>query len=151
MDPDSHDQRLQTHRKFYARLITANAGLPPGSELEAALASIPREKFVGPPPWKVFTRAGYIDTNDRDPAILYQDVVVSLGVDGSLNNGQPTLHAYCISALAIGKGEHIVHVGAGSGYYTAILAQLIGETGTIDAYEIHPELAARAQHNLAQF
>ena len=151
MDQDGPAQRIQTHRNFYARLITANAGLPPGSELEAALASTPRENFVGPPPWKVFTRSGYIDTNDRDPAILYQDVVVSLGVDGSLNNGQPTLHAYCITALAIKKGEHIVHVGAGSGYYTAILANLVGETGTIDAYEIHPELAARAQQNLAEF
>ncbi len=150
MDQDSPAQRLQTHRNFYARLITANAGLPPGSELEAALASTPREKFVGPSPWKVFTRAGYIDTNDRDPAILYQDVVISLGVDGSLNNGQPTLHAYCISALAIQKGEHIVHIGAGSGYYTAILAKLVGDSGTIDAYEIHPELAVRAQHNLAE-
>ena len=151
MDQDSQAQRLQTHRSFYARLITANAGLPAGSELEAALASLPREKFVGPPPWKVFTRAGYIDANDRDPAILYQDVVVSLGVDGSLNNGQPTLHAYCITALAIKKGEHIVHVGAGSGYYTAILAKLLGESGTVDAYEIHPELAVRAKQNLAEF
>ncbi len=151
MDADSQATRLQAHRSFYARLITANAGLQPGGELEAALASTPREKFVGPPPWKVFTRAGYIDTNDRDPTILYQDVVVSLGVDGSLNNGQPTLHAYCITALAIQKGEHIVHIGAGSGYYTTILAKLAGENGTIDAYEIHPELAARAQQNLAEF
>jgi protein-L-isoaspartate(D-aspartate) O-methyltransferase len=151
MDADSQAKRLQAHRSFYARLITANGGLQPGSELEAALAATPREKFVGPPPWKVFTRAGYIDTNDRDPAILYQDVVVSLGVDGSINNGQPTLHTYCISALAIRKGEHIVHIGAGSGYYTAILAQLAGETGALDAYEIHPELAARAEQNLAEF
>ena len=151
MEHDGPAQRTQTHRKFYARLVTANAGLPPGSELEAALASTPRENFVGPPPWKVFTRAGYIDTNDRDPAILYQDVVVSLGVDGALNNGQPTLHAFCISALAIKKGEHIVHIGAGSGYYTTILAHLVGESGKIDAFEIHPELAARAQHNLAEF
>jgi protein-L-isoaspartate(D-aspartate) O-methyltransferase len=151
MEHDGPAQRTQTHRNFYARLVTANAGLPPGSELEAALASTPRENFVGPPPWKVFTRAGYIDANDRDPAILYQDVVVSLGVDGALNNGQPTLHAFCISALAVKKGEHIIHVGTGSGYYTTILAHLVGASGAIDAYEIHPELAARAQHNLAEF
>jgi protein-L-isoaspartate(D-aspartate) O-methyltransferase len=142
-------ERLQKHREFYARLITANAGLPPGSALEFALAATPRERFVRPPPWKVFTRSGYIDAND--PAILYQDVVVSLGVDGSLNNGQPTLHALCISALAIKPGEHIVHIGAGSGYYTAILAQLTGETGKIDAYEIRPQLATRAQQNLAEY
>ncbi len=151
MDRDDRAQRIQTHRSFYARLVTANAGLPAGSELEAALASTPRENFVGPPPWKIFTRSGYIDTRSDDPAFLYQDVVVPLGVDGSLNNGQPTLHAYCITALALKKGEHIVHIGAGSGYYTAILAQLVGETGAIDAYEIHPELAARASHNLTEF
>jgi protein-L-isoaspartate(D-aspartate) O-methyltransferase len=151
MDKDGRAERLQTHRSFYARLITASAGLPAGSELEAALASTPREKFVGPPPWKVFTRSGYIDTHSSDPTFLYQDVVVPLGVEGSLNNGQPTLHAHCIIALAPKEGEHIVHVGAGSGYYTAILAKLVGDASTIDAYEIHPELATRAQHNLAEF
>ncbi len=149
MDQDA--QSIQTHRSFYARLITANAGLPAGSDLEAALAATPRENFVGPPPWKIFTRSGYVDTHSDDPSFLYQDVVVPLGVDGSLNNGQPTLHAYGITALAPKKGEHIVHVGAGSGYYTAILAQLVGEAGAIDAYEIHPELAARASQNLADF
>src|SRR5277367_2564211 len=151
MHPDANAERLQKHRDFYARLITANAGIQPGSELEAALAATPRENFVGPPPWRVFTRSGYIETHSSDPTFLYQDVVVPLGVDGSLNNGQPTLHAYCILALAIKKGDHIVHVGAGSGYYTAILARLVGETGAIDAYEIHPELAARARDNLAEF
>jgi protein-L-isoaspartate(D-aspartate) O-methyltransferase len=151
MDTDADAERIQKHRDFYARLITANAGIEPGSELEAALAATPRERFVGPPPWKVFTRSGYIETHSSDPAFLYQDVVVPLGVNGSLNNGQPTLHAYCISALAIKKGDHIVHVGSGSGYYTAILARLVGESGAVDAYEIHPELSARASNNLAEF
>ena len=42
-----------------------------------------------------------------------------------------------------------MHVGAGSGYYTTILATLVGETGSVDAYEIEPELARRASANLA--
>ena len=155
MDPDHNPDRIQRHRSFFAKLITANAGIPPGSELAteltAALAATPREKFVGPPPWKVFTRAGYIETLSDDPAFLYQDVVVPLGVEGSLNNGQPTLHAFCIAALAPKKGEHLTHVGAGTGYYTAVLARLVGEAGSIDAYEIHPELASRARENLAEF
>ena len=141
-------ERIRTHRSFFARLVTANAGVPAGSELEAAFASTPREQFVGPPPWKVFTPTGYIKAASDDPAVLYQDLVVSLGVE-ALNNGQPTLHALCIAALAPRKGERVVHIGAGMGYYTTILARLVGETGRVDAYEIEPELARRARNNLA--
>jgi protein-L-isoaspartate(D-aspartate) O-methyltransferase len=143
--------RIEKHRSFFANLITAQAGIPPGSELAAAFASTPREQFVGPPPWRVFTRSGYVETLTDDPAVLYQDVVVSLGSDGHLNNGQPTLHALCIAALAPKKGERVVHVGAGSGYYTTILAKLVGGSGAIDAYEIEPTLAQRATDNLAAF
>jgi protein-L-isoaspartate(D-aspartate) O-methyltransferase len=143
--------RIEQIRRSFARLTTANARIPPGSELEAAFASIPREQFVGPPPWKFFTATGYIETVTDDPAVLYQDVVVSLGTATPLNNGQPTLHAHCIDKLGIRKGDHILHIGAGSGYYTTILARLAGETGFIDAYEIDPELAQRATSNLAQF
>jgi protein-L-isoaspartate(D-aspartate) O-methyltransferase len=141
--------RIEAHRSFFANLITAQAGIPPGSELAAAFASTPREQFVGPPPWRVFTRSGYVETLTDDPAVLYQDVVVSLGSEGPLNNGQPTLHAMCIAALAPKKGERVVHVGAGSGYYTTILAKLVGERGVVDAYEIEPTLARRAIENLA--
>jgi protein-L-isoaspartate(D-aspartate) O-methyltransferase len=98
----------------------------------------------------MFTRSGYVESPD-DPALLYQDVVVSLGGEGPFNNGQPTLHAYCIAALDVKRGERIVHVGAGTGYYTAIMAKLVGETGTVDAYEIIPEFAQRAVNNLAEF
>ncbi|WP_263350861.1 protein-L-isoaspartate O-methyltransferase family protein [Acidicapsa acidisoli] len=144
-------ERILEVRRFFAHLVTANAGIPPGSELEAAFASTPREQFVGPPPWKVFTAVGYIETTSGDPTFLYQDVVVSLGTPAPLNNGQPTLHAHCIHTLGVKKGDQVVHVGAGSGYYTTILSKLVGDTGRVDAYEIEPELAQRASANLAVF
>jgi protein-L-isoaspartate(D-aspartate) O-methyltransferase len=105
---------------------------------------------VGPPPWRIFTRSGYVESPD-DPALLYQDVVVSLGGEGPFNNGQPSLHAFCIAALDPKKGERVVHVGAGTGYYTTLLAKLVGETGAVDAYEIEPGFARRASDNLAEF
>jgi protein-L-isoaspartate(D-aspartate) O-methyltransferase len=142
---------MQSHRLFFAKLITANAVIAPGGELEAALASTPREQFVGQPPWKIFTRSGYVATPSDDPALLYQDVVVSLGGDGPFNNGQPTLHAFCIAALDPKRGERVVHVGAGTGYYTTLLAKLVGETGAVDAYETEQEFAQRATDNLAEF
>jgi protein-L-isoaspartate(D-aspartate) O-methyltransferase len=109
-------ERLEAHRLFFAKLVTAKAGVAPGSELAAAFASTPREHFVGPPPWKVSTVSGYIETPTDDPTFLYQDIVVALGTDGPLNNGEPTLHASCLSTLALKRGERVVHVGAGTGY-----------------------------------
>ncbi|HEX3967301.1 MAG TPA: protein-L-isoaspartate(D-aspartate) O-methyltransferase [Edaphobacter sp.] len=143
--------RIEAHRLFFAKLIAANAGIPPESEIEAALASTPREDFVGPAPWKIFTRSGYIESPADDPALLYQDLVVSLGGEGPFNNGQPTLHAFCINALGLKKGERVVHVGAGTGYYTTLLAKLVGATGSVDAYEIEPDFAKRAAEMLARF
>jgi len=141
--------RVAEVRRFFARLITANCGIAAGSALETAFAATPRERFVGPPPWKIFTATGYIEAKSSDPGLLYQDVVVSLGVGAPLNNGQPTLHAYCIHAMDLQPGERVLHIGAGTGYYTTILAMLVGESGSVTAYEIEPELAARAKTNLA--
>ncbi|MEO9071430.1 MAG: protein-L-isoaspartate(D-aspartate) O-methyltransferase [Edaphobacter sp.] len=143
--------RTQTHRLFFARRMTSQAGIAPGSELETALASTPRERYVGPPPWMIFARSGHAPTFSDDPALLYQDVVVSLGGGGGFNNGQPSLHVYCLAALDVKKGERVVHVGAGTGYYTALLEKLVGEGGRVDAYEIEPEFARRAAENLAEF
>jgi len=141
--------RLAAHRSVYARQITAAVGIAPGSAIEAAFATVPRERFAGPPPWRVvFPHAGTRAVS-CDPADLYQDVLVSLDASAGLNNGQPSLHALCLDALAPRAGERVVHVGAGAGYYTALLATLVGEAGRVDAYEIEPDLAARAQDNLA--
>jgi len=143
--------RIEAHRLFFAQLIAAKVGISAESELVAAFASTPRERFVGKPPWKIFTRNGYLETPSDDPALLYQDVVVSLDSEGPLNNGEPTLHALCLSALALRKGEKVVHVGAGTGYYTTLVAKLVGEGGTVDAYEINAALAQRASDNLSGF
>jgi protein-L-isoaspartate(D-aspartate) O-methyltransferase len=43
-----------------------------------------------------------------------------------------------------------VRIGAGSGYYTAILAHLIGPDGRVFAYAIDESLAARHGKNLRE-
>lgn len=42
-----------------------------------------------------------------------------------------------------------MQIGIGSGYYTAILAELVGRAGRVEAYEIEERLAAIASGNLA--
>lgn len=148
-------ERTQARRAAYARRIMVLAGISAetglGSEIAAAFRAIPRERFVGPPPWKIFSHVFQVQTISSDPAELYEDALVELGAGRGLNNGQPSLHAACLAALAPVKGERVVHVGAGTGYYTAMLAMLVGSAGTVDAYEIEQELARRARENLAEF
>jgi protein-L-isoaspartate(D-aspartate) O-methyltransferase len=42
----------------------------------------------------------------------------------------------------------VLQIGAGTGYYTAILAALVGSVGRVSAYEIEVDLAVRARENL---
>ena len=144
-------ERLEAHRLFFARLVTASVGAAGNERLVAAFASTPRERFVGPGPWKVFTAGGYIETPSDDPALLYQDITVALKAEGMINNGQPVLHAASLAALRVQEGETVVHVGAGTGYYTALLARLTGPAGAVFAYEVEESLAQRAKDNLAEF
>lgn len=140
---------LQERRDSYARLLAASAGVSRAHQrVIDAFATIPREDFLGPPPWKVFTGMGFVEESS-DPALLYQDVLVSLKAESHLNNGQPSLHMASLAALDIKAGETAVHVGAGTGYYTAMMATLTGPSGRVIAYEIDDDLAPRAMENLA--
>ncbi len=49
------------------------------------------------------------------------------------------------------EGETVLHIGAGAGYYTAILAELVGAQGRVIAYEIATDIAVRAAANLARY
>jgi protein-L-isoaspartate(D-aspartate) O-methyltransferase len=143
--------RLEAHRHFYADLVTTSAGAAKNERLKDAFASTPRERFVGAGPWKVFAGGNYVETPTDDPAFLYQDVVVALAPERRINNGQPVLHAINLAALKVTLGEAVVHIGAGTGYYTAVLARLTGATGTVVAYEVEHDLAQSAIQNLSDF
>jgi protein-L-isoaspartate(D-aspartate) O-methyltransferase len=130
-------------------LITTSVGAAKNERLKHAFASTPRERFTGTGPWKVFAGGNYVETPTDDPAFLYQDVVVALAPERRINNGQPILHAISLAALNVKQGEKVLHVGAGTGYYTALLARLTGETGTVVAYEIEHDLAQNAIRNLS--
>lgn len=140
------------HRRFFADVIAASSGAAKKDpRIAEAFAEIPREKFLGPGPWKIFTRSGNVETPTNDPALLYQDFVVAISPERGINNGQPSLHALCFAALNIQPGETVLHIGAGWGYYTAILSRLVGNQGKVIAYEIERDLAESARANLAEF
>jgi protein-L-isoaspartate(D-aspartate) O-methyltransferase len=139
--------RLARRRRAYAAEISRRAGVT-DPRVEAAFAAVPREDFAGPAPWFIGS-GGYGWSPDNDPSRLYEDALIAIDQKRGINNGQPSLHAQCIDALGLKAGETILHIGAGAGYYTAILADLLGPRGRVIAYEIEPDIAERARANLA--
>ena len=138
-------------RAAYAKQVLAAAGVN-DSRLAQAFAAIPREDFLGPGPWLVRRWLGnYVSTPDADPVYLYTDDLVALVPERRVNNGQPSLHAHLIHQALPAAGQHVVHVGTGTGYYTAILAHLVGPSGRVTGIEFDEGLAARAKANLAPY
>ncbi|WP_137933434.1 protein-L-isoaspartate O-methyltransferase family protein [Mesorhizobium comanense] len=141
---------LEDARRFYARLMAANAASA-DPRLEEIFAGVPREAFLGPGPWTVIAGTSKITTPGADPIHLYQNVLVALDADKGINNGEPFLHAMWIGKLAPRPGEIVSHIGAGTGYYTALLARLVAPGGAVTAFEIEADLAARARTNLKAY
>jgi len=140
---------LSIIRAAYAKQILAAAGVD-NARLDAAFSAIRREDFLGPGPWPILRwLRDYALTPDTDPVYLYTDDVVGILPERRINNGQPSLHAHLIQRASPAAGERVVHIGTGTGYYTAILAHLVGPSGRVTGIEYDSELASRAKANLA--
>ncbi len=133
---------LERARLAFATQVVS--GIDASDRLRAAFAAVSRETFAGPPPWSIFSGSEYEVRGSSDARLLYQDVLIALAPDRRINNGQPSLHAACLAAVDPQPGESVLHVGAGTGYYTAILAELVGPSGRVIAHEIEGDLAAMA-------
>ncbi|MER9220792.1 hypothetical protein NKI48_17960 [Mesorhizobium sp. M0644] len=72
---------------------------------------------------------------------ICHDVLVSLDEKRGLHSGLPLLWALVFDYVNIAPGQTVLQVGAGVGYFTAILAELTGSQGRVIAYEIDEELA----------
>ncbi|WP_431321898.1 protein-L-isoaspartate O-methyltransferase family protein [Rhizobium sp. YTU87027] len=145
-----NEEALANCRREFASRVLAKEGVQGDDALLRAFATVPRERFLGPPPWKMAGWGGYVDASG-DPSVVYQDVLFALQHERHINNGSPSLHARGIHKLALRQGGTVCHVGAGSGYYTAIIALLVGSSGHVTAVEFDGELARRAEENLRDY
>jgi protein-L-isoaspartate(D-aspartate) O-methyltransferase len=143
---------VEEARRAFAEEVHAVAHLSSDRMIEA-FARVPREQFLGTGPWQIARPLDpsqpYRTTPDADPRHIYHDVAVALDPARQLNNGQPSALALWIEAAELAPGDHVLHVGCGVGYYTAIMAELVGPTGHVAGYEIDADLAARARELLA--
>jgi protein-L-isoaspartate(D-aspartate) O-methyltransferase len=63
---------------------------------------------------------------------------------------QPSLIAYMTSLLALRAGDRVLEIGTGSGFQTAVLAELANDLGGLAIYSVEavPELAQQAAERL---
>lgn len=138
------------------RIMAALDDTPATNRVLRAFKDVPRERFAGHGPWKLRTPlAGFslpiFETPDADPRWLYHCVLIVLDEEKGINIGDPGLWVRLLAASDIKPGARILQVGAGVGYYTAILSHLAGPTGQVIAYEVEADLANQAASNLAGF
>ncbi len=117
------EQRQQmVHQQVVGRGIT-------DPRVVNALLTIPRHRFVP---------ADYVNR-------AYADEPLPLGQGQTIS--QPYIVAFMTDAACLPANGRVLEIGTGSGYQTAILAQLAKEVYSV---EILPSLAQRAEHTLAQ-
>ena len=142
---------LKAARRAFAEELRAVAHVT-DDRVVAAFATVPRERFVGPGPWRALCTYewGYW-TTDSDPRTVYHDVLIALDEGRGLNTGQPSLWAHHFSRLGVRAGERVLQIGTGSGYFTAILAELVGRKGRVLGFEVDGRLAKAAAKNLKRW
>lgn len=142
---------LKLKRRWYADEVRWNARLQ-SERLAEAFATVPREAFLGRGPWHILggTQFGhrYTKTSDADPSHLSHNVLVAIDARRGLNNGHPSFLASLIDQLNIKEGETVYHAGCGTGYYSTIMAEVVGKKGRVVAVEIDKALSQRARRNL---
>ncbi|MFG2025321.1 protein-L-isoaspartate(D-aspartate) O-methyltransferase [Streptomyces sp. NPDC048825] len=106
----------------------AAAGIRDERLLEA-VRTTPRAEFVP---------AGHV-------AAAYRDEPVAIG-EGQVTT-QPSLSAMMIEVLGLGGSEHVLEIGTGLGFQTALLARLAADVVSI---EMRPDLALQARGNLTR-
>lgn len=104
--------------------------------VEEALRAVPRHLFLP----------------DRTPAAAYADEAVAVQrVDGVATSSasQPSMMAIMLEQLGLAAGQRVLEIGAGTGYNAALMARIVGPTGSVTTLDIDPGLIASAAGHLA--
>jgi protein-L-isoaspartate(D-aspartate) O-methyltransferase len=91
------------------------------------------------------TRADFLPRRERRYAA--RDRPLPIGHEQT--NSQPTTVRNMLTLLDVQPGDVVLDVGSGSGWTTALLAELTGPTGRVYGVELVPELAKFGKANLS--
>ncbi|MBZ9572961.1 protein-L-isoaspartate O-methyltransferase [Patescibacteria group bacterium] len=92
-------------------------------------------------------RVDFMPDDMKDLAELNEALPIGCGQTIS----QPLVVAFMLELLAPEPGDKILDVGSGSGWTTALLAEIVGENGKIIAIDIIPELVEFGKKNVLKY
>ncbi len=125
---DARTPELEHQRARMVRRQLRRRGIRDPRVLEA-MGAVPREQFLA----------------DADAEQAYADR--ALAIDCGQTISQPYMVALMTEALELAGDEHVLEIGSGSGYQTAVLAELARSVVSI---ERHAPLSAQAAERLAR-
>jgi protein-L-isoaspartate(D-aspartate) O-methyltransferase len=115
-------------RQRLADRIARQSGVDDPRILEA-FRRVPRHRFVP----------------DTQSEHAHEDRALPIGEGQTIS--QPSMIALMLAALDCRREDRVLEIGAGSGYAAALLGELCAE---VDAVEVRPDLAERAQRTLQE-
>jgi protein-L-isoaspartate(D-aspartate) O-methyltransferase len=92
-------------------------------------------------------RVDFLPPGEEDLAEIDEAMPIGFGQTIS----QPLVVAFMLELLQPEAGDKILDVGSGSGWTTALLAEIVGDKGRVFALELVPELKDFGENNTAKY
>ncbi len=108
-------------------------GVLKSPHIEKALARVHRKDFV----------------LDAHADAAYRDAPLPIGKGQTIS--QPYTVVFMLELLRPQRGERVMDVGSGSGWQSALLADMVGRRGRVYAIEIVPALCELGKRNAAKY
>jgi protein-L-isoaspartate(D-aspartate) O-methyltransferase len=127
----AHDRELQVAAQRARESLVWNVSQRFGAfdrRYLDALLFVPRERFVLP----------------EDIGLCAEDVPTPLDAEGNATVSAP--HAYLLTFRLLGlrEGDHLLELGTGTGYGSALARYIVGPEGHVTSIELDPRLHDRA-------
>jgi len=129
---DSDDARTRHHALVQRLKDRAFLSDP---RVEAAFRAVPRHLFLPDVPLETVYTDEAIATKKRD----------GLAISSS---SQPTVMAIMLEQLGLQPGDHVLEIGAGTGYNAALMAHIVGPNGGVVAVDLDQDIVENARAHL---